>query len=659
MKKILLGLLVVVIVAAGLFGFDLYTQHRVTSGVEAAFEQVRAQGGKASHGPVSFDVLKRSLTITNMSFETATQPPITVKAANVVAHGVSQSDAARFSAESIDVNDVEVSAATEGKQPFKIAYKAPLVTLKDYSGPAGAPRQPVSSSLFDLYRFGLDQLAGISAASITVPDVTGTVQVTPAFGDGAAGEFSYSGLAFENIKDGKIASSKIGKVAFTFNSQAAGKPVKVTGSLADMVADDIDVAAMAAAFDPAKADDDREYRVYRHVAAGPYVITSSQGVNMRFDGITMDDVALRPSRMQLPKLMAVMTRPGGAPPTPAQTREMMERAAALYDGIRIGNYEMHGLSIDSPEGPVKLASMRLDFANGKIGEFAIEGFDGRGPQGPIKFGRFALKSVDVANLMRLTAQFAPQKPFAEQALGLLPLIEGAEVKGLVAPYKTTGKPVNIEVLSLDWGQFVGSVPSKLRLVAKMSGPLDRNDPAQQQLVAAGIDRMNIDADLGAVWTEASRAFALEPVKLDLGGLLNASARASLGNVPREAFALSPQSIAAASQIEAGPIELTLRDLGSVDLAVGAFSRTHGVGRDEARRAILDGIKAQGEALGGSNPEATALLAAISSFVETPGQTLVIKLTPRAKAPVQQLIELFRIDLQSALAQFNIEASTGL
>ena len=42
-----------------------------------------------------------------------------------------------------------------------------------------------------------------------------------------------------------------------------------------------------------------------------------------------------------------------------------------------------------------------------------------------------------------------------------------------------------------------------------------------------------------------------------------------------------------------------------------------------------------------------------------GQTLVIKLTPRAKAPALQLMQLLNTDPQSALAQFKIEASTGL
>ena len=38
----------------------------------------------------------------------------------------------------------------------------------------------------------------------------------------------------------------------------------------------------------------------------------------------------------------------------------------------------------------------------------------------------------------------------------------------------------------------------------------------------------------------------------------------------------------AAQIEAGPIELALRDIGGVDLAVAQYARTQNVSRDAAR-----------------------------------------------------------------------------
>lgn len=395
MKKILLGVgAVVVVAAAGFFGFDFYLQHKVESEVDAAFAQIRATGAKASHGKISFDRSSRTVTIADIATETTSEPPFSVKIASFTASGVSQPDPARFSADSIDVADLEVGAPIGSKALAGVTYKVPRIVVKDYSGPAAIQRPAVSSSLIELYRFGLAQLASITATSITIPNATGTMMFKAApQGSVGSGDYSYSGVAIEGIKDGKIASAKTDAFHFSFN-QPGGKPAQMTGDLANMVTNNIDVGAMAAALDPSNANDDKYRRIYEHVSAGPYVITSPEGLNMRIDSVTADDIGLTPSRLQLPKLIAMMSLAGAAQPAPgsAQAREMMETVANFYEGIHIGNTEMRGFSAETPQGPFKLQVMRGNFANGKLGEMAVEGVEGRAPKGPFRLGRFALKS---------------------------------------------------------------------------------------------------------------------------------------------------------------------------------------------------------------------------------------------------------------------------
>jgi hypothetical protein len=304
----------------------------------------------------------------------------------------------------------------------------------------------------------------------------------------------------------------------------------------------------------------------------------------------------------------------------------------------------------------------LNLENGKIGEFSLEGLDTRAPTGPVKIGRFALKSLDIANFIRMAALFSnpAQPPSPDQLVGLLPLIEGVEVKGFVAPFKNTSKFVKLDSFDLNWGQFVGPVPSKARLTAKMTTPVDVNDPSMRPLAAAGLDTLSADGDIGVAWTEAARTFVLDAPKFEIGGLLNASARVSLANVPRQVFsANAAQAIGAAAQIEAGGIELTVRDLGGVDLGVVQHARAQNVSRDAARKAIVENIIASSQEAAAANPDAASAAQALARFVESPGQTLVIKLTPRAKVPAMQLVQLLKTDPLIALAQFRIEASTGL
>jgi hypothetical protein len=336
---------------------------------------------------------------------------------------------------------------------------------------------------------------------------------------------------------------------------------------------------------------------------------------------------------------------------------MVEKIAGVYEGLRIAKIEIGKTSIGTPQGTASINVVRY-----RDGEFAVEGLDTPSPQGQFKMERFALKSFNATKLMRWTAGLVTpgQTPSPEQMLGLFGVLAGAEVKGVVAPFKTTKKLVTIDTLSLDWGQLVGSIPSKAHVVAKFVTPTDPSDPKQLPLITAGIDKLAIDFDLGAAWTEPSNSFALTPATLDIGGIAKAQLRIALGNVPREVFSADPaQLMGQAARIEAGALEFSLRDNGGVDLVVTQFARTQNVSRDAARQALVESIKANREQIASANPDADAAVDAIARFVETPGQTLSIKLTPRAKAPLMQLMQLLQTDPQSALAQFRIEASTGL
>jgi hypothetical protein len=331
----------------------------------------------------------------------------------------------------------------------------------------------------------------------------------------------------------------------------------------------------------------------------------------------------------------------------------LEKLARIYEGMRVGKVEVGNLSVGTPHGTARLSAIRY-----AQGEFALEGLDAPSPQGQVKMERFALKSFSAAGLMRWASQFSnpAQRPSPDQMLDLFRVLEGAEVKGIAAPYKNTRKLVTIDTLSLDWGQFVGPIPTKAHVVAKMVAP---TDPALLPLTAAGIDKLAIDLDLGAIWTESDSTFAA-PATLDIGNLARAQLRVALGNVPRGVFSVDPaQAIGQAEQIEAGPIELSLRDNGAVDLAVAQFARMQNVSRDAARRAIIGIIRASGERFASANPDAAAAVEAIARFVETPGQTLAIKLTPLGKIAGTQLIDLLDSEPIVALAQFRIEASTGL
>lgn len=666
MVKILLGVLAALVTAAGgYFGFEFYVQQRIASDVEAAFAAVRESGAKANHGKVAFDLWSRTITVADISGESAAQPPFRVKIGRFTAAGVNQPDAGRFTADRIDAADVEVVGTMGAQAGLRVSYQAPRIEISGYSGPAGPLRRLDPSAAADIYRFGLEHFAAVTAKSMVAPTVT--AKMTPVGSSAAAGtgDYTYTGVALRDIKDGKIAASTVERVTFAAAMTASGKTETLTGEVANLAAYDFDAASTLVMLDPAHANDDKYYRAYRQMTAGTYTASFQQGLKMRVDGVTVDDVGVRPSRLQFAALMAIVEAapPPGTTPTPEQMRDLLGKVAGIYEGVRIGAAEVRGFSMETPQGPFRIAAIRLaNLENGKIGEFAFEGFEGNAPQGPVKVGRFALKALDVANLMRTSAQFAQpgRNPSTEQLVALLLLLEGTEVANLVAPYKDTGKPVNIDTLNISWGQFVGPIPTRARVSLKMAGPVDVSDPEPlKMLAAAGIGSATVNVDLGAAWTENTRSFTLEPVTIEIGSMLTAAARLSLANVQRETFSLNPlQAAIMAAQIEAGPIEIALRDTGGVELAIAQQARQQNISREAARRAMVDNIRENAMKMASVNPDVMAIAGALTRFVENPRGTLTIKLTPRGKVGMMGLVDALRSNPMAALARFQVDAVTG-
>lgn len=655
MKRILIGLIALLVLGVGgWFGFNVYVQHRATSEVEAAFERMRSGGGKASHGKVGFELSTRTLTIEDVNVEPAQPQLANVKVAKVTAVGVRQPDDAHFSADSIEVSGVEVAFTSTERAKIKANYKIPQISARDFSGPTHADGTPLSGTIIDMYRFMLAQYATVSASSIAAPTIS--VNVDAGTGNAGSGDYVYSGLSVQNVNRGKIETAKTDRVTFALDLAQPGKPAKMTGELSGLAIYDFDATAVRAALDQQGSSDDNFHRIYRRISANSYVVTMAPGARVQIDGFSFDDIAIRPSKFRPAEIIALVPADGSIP-TPAQSRDMIAKVADFFEGFQIGKAEIGKQTVETPQGTGRLNAVKYD-----QDEIALEGLDMPMPQEQLKMERFALKSFRAANLMRWAASLRTpgQPPSPDQMLGLFGVLEGAEIKGVVAPYKTTRQLFTVDTISLSWGQLVGSIPSKANLVVKMVTPTDPANPALQPLIMAGVDKLAIDLDVGAAWTESSGAFALSPATIDLGNLARAQARFALANVPRGLFTIDPaQAMGQAAQVETGAFELSLRDSGVVDLVVAQFARMQNVSRDAARSAIVEMIRAQGEKIAGASVDAGGAVDALAGFVETSGQTLTIKLTPRAKVPLMQLMQLSRSDPESALAQFKIDASTGL
>jgi len=688
MRKLILGLLVLLLVGVGGYFGALYWAERIAAReVDARLDLWRAGGGSATRGPVRFDLWTRTLKVADVALGSPASPDESISIDEAIATGVEPSGRVRR----LDIVGLQISHALPGLAGARLQQKAPRVTLTDFSERPIAPTNGASSA--DALRRWLAQLAAITASSIEAPSLTVTIAPAGAGGSPApalqtsrsgTAEYTYSNLVLRQVANGRIAEAAAEKIALRTGSGRTSPGF--TGEMANASVRDIDIGPVLAWLDSSRPSGEGYQRIYGQVSAGPYTVRLDDGTGLVIDRIVAEELGLHPDRLSLEDLEFLMevTRQGTAPPTTAQLIMLADKMAGLYEGIGIGRLELQGLKVDTPRESIAIGSIAFKgLENGRLAELSIERVEGRKaasapvgieglsrqtvPGEDVKIGRATVKGFDIPSLLRATStQLASAgqrkdgpNPARNPALALLGAVEGVELRDFSVADPTTGRMVHIEAFDAAWGQLVGGVPSEARLSTRLSGPIGPSDPDafMRALAARGMANLAISLDLGARWQESEQTVVLAPATLEIRDLLALSIKASAGNVPREVLSTDLlKAMAAAPLVEAGPLELTLRDLGLIDVAAAQLGQTKGGDAEVGRALLVESLAERAAATTQSSPELQPLFDALSRFVQGKGETLTIALKPRGSVGLLQLIEALRRDPVAALlANFTVDA----
>ena len=666
MRKIIVAIVAAVIIigTGAYFGSDLLAQFRTKSQVEAVFDSLRANFATASHGRIELSTKTRTVKISDIILQSDDRAT-TIKIGQIVAAGTKGPVAGRVSANRIEITNWEFATALPIAAGPGIVYKAPSIVIETFTGPAAFPQKVNTASMIDVMRASLEYMAASTATAITIPKAS--VSVTPQQSDQAAAaigpaEYTYSDIALSNIRDRRIATISVERTTVTSDA-AVPELGSFAGAMARMSLSDFDIGTAIAILDPSKAKDDSYLTMYRQASMGPFELRFARGGSFVVDGFTLDEIGIRPSKLSIINFLALAdtTPKPGVPPTPAQLRVMMDQVAYMYEGMRIGKLEMRGLKMRiSPDVDFKLAAIRLTgLENGRLAEFAMEGIDGQSPQkDPVHIGRFAFKGLQIANLMRQSTQMAEtgRAPSPDQALGLLALLEGIELSDVTAKTSASQPPIRIENFSLSWGQFIGPIPTMVRLTAKTTVPTNLADQGMGGILSdSGMATLTTNVDIGVAWTETTKTLAISPTTIELENAFSFSANASILNVPRSIFSIDPAlAMIAAEQLEAGPLQLSLRDTGAVTTALAQYAKSKSLSVDDARKEIIASVNETVKTKGQSNPDAAVVAQAIIQFIEMPGSTLTINVTPKGKVNLKEAFGKGAGDPAAIASLFTIE-----
>jgi hypothetical protein len=666
MRKVVTGVLAILVAGTGgYFGARGWAQQHVEQEVETSLAAMRAGGGNVTRGPVEIDLLRRQVSLSNVVAETAGEPKASMRIGRVVATGIGQPRAGSMSAAQLEIDDLEIDGTIAVGAGLRVTYRIPRLEFADYSGPTVLLYPVDAASPIEAMRAALQQFVAVTASSLAIPTLT--VSLAAKESGLSAVEYGYSGIVLRNIGEGRIGSTTVDRVVAAVTGADPNGPTGFTAELEGMQTLDVDLGPILAVL--SGSGDDHYRRVYQKITAGSYTVTFDDHrvpVRVLIDGVTAEDVALKPSKLSLADMIPLFSSlpRAGEPVDPQRALALLEAIAGIYDGIRIGSFEVRGIKValPAPQEPFSIGAIRMaGFENGRLAELSLEGLDTQTPlHEPVKIGRFALQGLGFSELMRSIARLATpaQQPSRNQLVSLLHALEGIEIQGLIIPYRNTGTPVEIETAKISWGEFVGAFPTQVRAALRLSEPITSRDSEPfNQLLAAGMTTATVDLDAGARWNEASRLAVLSPFTTKLANVGSIEVNATFGNVPASAFTLDAATfMAATAAVEAGPIEIVVRDLGGLDLMVSEVARKQNLSPDAARRIVVETATQPAAALVLSSPDLSGLADAVARFIESPGGKLSISITPKGHVPLLPLLVAAQTNPATILAQFRIQPS---
>ncbi|TCT08092.1 hypothetical protein [Aquabacter spiritensis] len=653
MKKLLVGLVAVaVLVGGGFLGLVQYSQARARAEVDRVFQELRAAGREATHGPVGFDLYARTLTVADIRI--AARDGIVVTAASLIVSGIAQTEGGDIAARRIEANALSLSLPN-AQAGSTATYLVPSLVVTDYSGPPTLVSGGANDGHTAL-RLTLRQLAATTASRISAPAVTARLSMPGADGAQISTEIVYTNLSTERLEHGRMAHTGFDRVTFVTAGSPGDPASSMKGRLDGFSASNVDTAPLRAL---AEGEAMGGYATfYEKVSAAAYVVEYGDGTTMQVGSAQGEGFAIDPGVLTLDRLDEMDMF--GASSTALNREDGLRRIGASGDRLKgwaFASMTLRDVAARDETATMTARSLTLsDFKDGRLGAFTVEGMGSEEDGEPgTTMDKGVLRGLTFLPLLELSATRgeAGDALGVEAALALLRAIEGIEVSGLIVPQAHGGPPLKVKSLSLGWGQYIGLVPTSFALAATgLEVAVPSDEPMPLTLLAdAGLKTVALDLDLALGYDPAAQAIVLSPASARIDTAFAISLEARLAEVARSAFEDPISALSAAPRIEVGPAKLTLTDLGIVGLLLKTRADRLGIAPEDLRAELVSTIRQQAAQLAPLSPDAPALGEAIAAFLAKPG-TLTVTLTPRESV---KLMDLIAGDPLLAIQDFSVTA----
>ena len=485
-----------------------------------------------------------------------------------------------------------------------------------------------------------DQLAALSATSITIPELSLVLNVSGT--GGGTSTVTYRDIVLTNVKDGHAEKLSVG--SGEANSQGETSVYKA------IAVDGFDLKRLLEFAGIVKGDPTAPFKAVYGTATSGGTTQSGPLYSCDFGPTSSSGIEARPTTFNLNEFFQTVAKyPSGNEPPPEVLSSLIGQVIDLVRGFRGGAATVGAIDCSVlGELPisVKIAgATTTDFEPGIYPEFKVSGLAvDAGPLGNAALGEFVLKTIDFNPTLDALISAAGKLNdawFEENWRQLLPSMAGLSLAGFaidaINPESESGERVQAKVgnFDLSLAGYLNGIPTDIS--ATLAGlevplPQDSTDPQITTLLAAGLTGVNVGADVAAHWDKDSKTIAVEKLAMSAVDLGSMTISADIGNATEQLFALDPETaMMAGFGVTVKQVVINVTDDGLGKIVWPLAAAQEGVTDIEAYRTQMAGF-AEGIALQllGSTDAARQLGVALGDFVT--GRKGEVTITITSKDP---------------------------
>ncbi|OEO31953.1 hypothetical protein VW23_013705 [Devosia insulae DS-56] len=536
------------------------------------------------------------------------------------------------SAETLSVTGIEIKGATGTMYDIAV----PTVEVVDGNINEGAVR-----GLFTGAPGALDALATLDATSLSIPEL----RMTSDLGEGAGTlVITYRDITLNNIADGVAASAHVGSADLT-------GPENLTATFGEMSTSRFDLASLLGFYGLTTATAGTEMKeVYTDFKFSGGSLKGGDVVNCDFGAAELGSFSARPLKQSMTEINALVmeaeaAQKAGTDVAPETVAKLVRFYADMFTAFSSTPMTFEGFSCsgkDDKGNPLTVASGPITvggFEPAIYPEISLDDFDMTVENdGFLKFGNFTWKQMDFTAAIAAieAATTLDEAYFTANWRKLVPALDGMSLTDLtidVPDPESSGKRITGTLGAFDatLGNYVNGIPANISLnLANFILPItaDMTDLPVADLLARGIDKLDISLGTKLAWDQATQTIKVDDVLIDMGALGRVNLSGTFGNATQSLFAdNTDEATMAAMLLTLRDVTIEIEDRGMSALAFAAGAKDAGQSEAAFRTAVAGMAQGMTLAFLGNTTEALTAAQQLGTFLSGASH---LKLTITAK-----------------------------